>query len=352
MSAFEKREEAFALSPQQRSQWLAGLPAARLELEIKGPLALERLQQRLVALSACHEALRLRVRPEPGLLMPLQVIESTVMAANAFNVEVQAIGADHHQVTLQLPALSADRGTSLRLAQALGSTDAPSVDDEAMTYTQYSAWLYELQADEDAEPGRRFWASQALDELAASELLYRQVRSDCPDAPVTTRLDANPSVSMALDSFCQRHDASPEQVLMTAWGVLLQRLSTGDSPALTLNWVHDCRDDYEELADCWGLFAKPCPCAGNRRRTAILPRRWRTCRCSASKPRNGRNTAASALHSRATPRSTVFSGVGSCPNGSTPWATWHRRSPCWTHRPSPRAWSCCWWPKPPLAAIA
>nr|BFE97817.1 hypothetical protein GCM10020185_83530 [Pseudomonas brassicacearum subsp. brassicacearum] len=238
---------------------MAGLPAARLELEIKGPLALERLQQRLVALSACHEALRLRVRPEPGLLMPLQVIESTVMAANAFNVEVQAIGADHHQVTLQLPALSADRGTLLRLAQALGSTDAPSVDDEAMTYTQYSAWLYELQADEDAEPGRRFWASQALDELAASELLYRQVRSDCPDAPVTTRLDANPSVSMALDSFCQRHDASPEQVLMTAWGVLLQRLSTGDSPALTLNWVHDCRDDYEELADCWGLFAKPLP---------------------------------------------------------------------------------------------
>ncbi|QGA49727.1 non-ribosomal peptide synthetase [Pseudomonas brassicacearum] len=259
MSAFETREEAFALSPQQRSQWLAGLPAARLELEIKGPLALERLQQRLVALSACHEALRLRLRPEPGLLMPLQVVESTVMAADAISVEVHALGDDRHRVTLQLPALSADRGTLLRLAQALGSTDAPSVDDEAMTYTQYSAWLYELQADEDAEPGRRFWADQALDEPAASELLYRQVRNDRPDAPVTTRLYATPSSSMALDSFCQHHDASPEQVLMTAWGVLLQRLSTGDSPALTLNWVHDCRDDYEELADCWGLFAKPLP---------------------------------------------------------------------------------------------
>src|SRR3546814_21004279 len=48
MSAFQPREEAFALSSQQRSQWLAGLPAARLELEIKGPLALERLHQRLV----------------------------------------------------------------------------------------------------------------------------------------------------------------------------------------------------------------------------------------------------------------------------------------------------------------
>lgn len=259
MSAFETREEAFALSPQQRSQWLAGLPAARLELEIKGPLALERLHQRLAALSVCHEALRLRVRPEPGLLMPLQVVESTVMATDAISVEVQAVDGDRQRVTLQLPALSADRGTLLRLAQALGSIEAPSVDDEAMTYTQYSAWLYELQADEDAEPGRRFWASQALDEAAASELLYREVRSDRSDAPVTTRLSANPQLSMALDSFCQRHDASPEQVLMTAWGVLLQRLSSGDSPALTLNWVHDCRDDYEELADCWGLFAKPLP---------------------------------------------------------------------------------------------
>ncbi|WP_411387334.1 non-ribosomal peptide synthetase [Pseudomonas sp. MPB03] len=259
MSAFEKREEAFALSPQQRSQWLAGLPAVRLELEITGPLALERLRQRLVALSDCHEALRLRVRPGPGLLMPLQVVESTVMAADAISVEAHAVGDDRHRVTLQLPALSADRGTLLRLAQALASTDAPTLDDEAMTYTQYSAWLYELQADEDAEPGRRFWASQALDEPAAGELLYRQVRSDRPGAPVTTRLSADPQLSVALDGFCQRHDASPEQILMTAWGVLLQRLSTGDNPALTLNWVHDCRDDYEELADCWGLFAKPLP---------------------------------------------------------------------------------------------
>ncbi|MFL6611208.1 MAG: non-ribosomal peptide synthetase, partial [Pseudomonas sp.] len=259
MSAFEKREEAFALSPQQRSQWLAGLPAVRLALEVKGPLALERLQQRLVALSACHEALRLRVRPEPGLLMPLQIVESAATAANAIEVDVQST-ADHlHRVTLQLPALSADRGTLLRLAQALAATDAPTVDDEAMTYTQYTAWLYELQADEDAEPGRRFWASQALDEPAASELLYRQVRSDRRDVPVTTRLGADPQLSIALDGFCQRHDASPEHVLMTAWGVLLQRLSSGDSPALTLNWVHDCRDDYEELADCWGLFAKPLP---------------------------------------------------------------------------------------------
>ncbi|MBZ9779959.1 amino acid adenylation domain-containing protein [Pseudomonas sp. REP124] len=257
MTAFEQREDAFALSPQQRSQWLAGLPAARLELEVAGELALDRLQERLAAFSAAHEALRLRVRPEPGLQVPLQV--AAAAAPDAIGVEVENLANNLYRVTLQLPALGADRGTLLRLAEALGSASVPAFDEEAMTYTQYSAWLQDLQADEDAALGRQFWAGQALDEQAGGELLYRQVRSDQADAPFTTRLMASTLLSTALDSFCQRHGASPEQVLMTAWGVLLQRLSTGDTPALTLNWVHDCRDDYEELADCWGLFAKALP---------------------------------------------------------------------------------------------
>lgn len=258
MTVFEQPEQAFTLSPQQRSQWLAGLAPVRLELEISGALELEHLHERLAALSACHEALRLRVRPEPGLLMPLQVVEPA-SATGLIDVEVQSLAADLHRVTLQLPALSADRGTLLRLTRALAATDAPAADDEAMTYTQYSAWLHELQADEDAEHGRRFWASQALDEPVGSELLYRQLRTDQTDSPVITSLIANTQLTAALDNYCQGQDVSAEQVLMTAWSMLLQRLSTGDTPALTLNWVHDCRDDYEELEDCWGLFAKALP---------------------------------------------------------------------------------------------
>lgn len=257
MTAYEHREQAFALSPQQRSQWLARLPAPRLTLEVAGELELARLQERLTALGAVHEALRLRVRPEPGLQVPLQVVEAA--APDAISVEVQPLANNLYRVTLQLPALGADRGTLLRLAAALGSASGPQLDDEAMTYIQYSAWLQDLQADEDAEQGRRFWTAQALDEQAAGELLYRQLRSGQAEAPLTTRLSASTLLCTALESFCQRHGASPEHVLMTGWGVLLQRLSTGDTPALTMNWVHDCRDDYEELADCWGLFAKALP---------------------------------------------------------------------------------------------
>ncbi|NWD92305.1 amino acid adenylation domain-containing protein, partial [Pseudomonas sp. K5002] len=244
-------EAAFALSPQQRSQWLANAPPARLTLQVHGAAALAQLHERLASLAAVHDALRLQTRPEPGLQVPLQIVAAT----HTFSVDVQARVEDVYQVTLQLPALAADRGTLLRLAQALGSALAPVPDDEAMTYTQYSAWIHDLQADEDAAQGRQYWAGLALGEQAGTELLYREARSDQAATTLTTSVMLNPALSAALQS----HSAPAEQLLMTAWGVLLQRLSANDSAALTLNWVHDCRDDYEELADCWGLFAKALP---------------------------------------------------------------------------------------------
>lgn len=251
MSLYEQREEAFALSPQQRSQWLAGAPPVNLVLEVHGAQALARLRERLTALAACHDALRLQSRPEPGLQVPLQV----VAASSAISVEVQGLADDVHRVTLQLPALAADRGTLLRLAQALGSAYAPVPDEDAMTYTQYSAWLHDLQADEEAEQGRQFWAAHALGEQAGTALLYREARSDVSTGVLSTDVIVDATLSAAL----QAHAAPVEHLLMTAWGVLLQRLSASDSPSLTLNWVHDCRDDYDELADCWGLFAKALP---------------------------------------------------------------------------------------------
>lgn len=251
MSMYEEREEAFALSPQQRSQWLAGAPAARLVLDVRGTPALAQLQARLTALAACHDALRLQTRPAPGLQVPLQGLA----AACVVLVDVQAQADDVQRVTLHLPALTADHGTLSRLARALGSAQAPVPDDEAMTYTQYSAWLHDLQTDDDAEHGRTFWSEQALGAQASQAVLYRQARSDVPATLLTTEATVNPALSAALQA-----QAEPvEHLLMAAWGVLLQRLSVGDQPALTLNWVHDCRDDYEELADCWGLFAKALP---------------------------------------------------------------------------------------------
>ncbi|MFP6851338.1 MAG: amino acid adenylation domain-containing protein [Pseudomonas sp.] len=250
--------EAFQLSPQQRQRWQSNLPAATLTLDVRGTLDQQALRLRLSGLVQRHEALRLQLCPLPGLRVPLQRI---CPEATDHLLDCQSLTADHHRLHLQLPALGADRGTLLRLTTALAAEMPEGNTDDEMSYTQYSAWLYELQAEDDAELGRRFWREQALEEHSHSELLYREQRSRTATDIRVAQLDGAPELSAMLDAACRRQQVSPSEVLLTAWCVLLQRLSSGDAPVLTMNWVHDCRDDYEELSSCWGLFAKALPLA-------------------------------------------------------------------------------------------
>src|SRR5690606_24557395 len=160
--------EQFQLSPQQRLRWQSGLPAASLTLDLHGAIDLSELHGRLQALVARHEALRLRLCPSPGLRVPLQRIvppSEAMHAETGVHLECQVLGSGHQRLHLQLPALSADRGTLLRLARALAG--GAQSDDEDMSYTQYSAWLYALQDEEDAELGRRYWREHALAEHEA-----------------------------------------------------------------------------------------------------------------------------------------------------------------------------------------
>jgi amino acid adenylation domain-containing protein len=254
--------EQFQLSPQQRLRWQSGLPAASLTLDLHGAIDLSELHGRLQALAARHEALRLRLCPSPGLRVPLQRIvppSEAVHAETGVRLECQVLGSEHQRLHLQLPALSADRGTLLRLARALAGE--AQADDEDMSYTQYSAWLYELQDEEDAELGRRYWREQALGEHESGELPYRQVRLQATADHLIAQLEGTPELTARLETFCRQHQVTPAEVLLTAWCALLQRLTPGDAPALTMNWVHDCRDDYDELAGCWGAFAKSLPLA-------------------------------------------------------------------------------------------
>ncbi|MFK4075383.1 amino acid adenylation domain-containing protein [Ectopseudomonas khazarica] len=254
--------DQFQLSPQQRLRWQAKLPAASLTLDVRGTVDLTEWRRRLQALVARHEALRLRLCPSPGLRVPLQRVAAPSEAARFeehIGLESQALAADRQRLHLQLPALSADRGTLLRLARALAGETPAQADDEDMSYTQYSAWLYELQDEDDAELGRRYWREQALDERSHCELTYRETRAQASAQQQIVQLDGAPDLAAQLDAFCRQRQIAHAEVLLTAWCALLQRLTPGETPALTMNWVHDCRDDYEELANCWGAFAKPLP---------------------------------------------------------------------------------------------
>lgn len=278
---------SFRLSPQQRLRWQSTLPTPMIVLDIQGTLDIRHWQQRLEALVADHEPLRARLHFQPGLKVPLQCISTTgvvnlattpadIAAASpgqeqdepAIQANLASLGENRHQLHLRLPLLSADRGTLLRLARALvAPTPRPENEDgnreecEDTPYSHYTAWLYELQEDDDAEAGRQYWARQCPAQGQSRGLVYRQdTGAEADLAELVLPADAN--LDRALASFCQTSGYSAETVLMTAWAEVLRRLSQDidqDSVTAPLGWVHDCRQDYEELADTWGLFSKTLP---------------------------------------------------------------------------------------------
>ncbi len=282
MTAHHDTDSGFRLSPQQRLRWQAALPAPTMTLDIKGMRDVEQLTARLQALATTHESLRAQLRALPGLNAPLQcpsahgaVSIDTVPplwskpssalpgdeGSGGIRGRLEMLAEGHYRLYLSLPPLSADRGTLLRLARALVAPVTQEQDGNALAYSHYTAWLYELQHDEDAEQGRQYWQRQCPPLWQPRSLAYRQNRA--ADAGLAdSTLPADPRLDRALTSFCRTHDYSPEEVLLTAWGAVLQRLSKGtgdDTTAVPLGWVHDCREDYEELADIWGVFSKTLP---------------------------------------------------------------------------------------------
>lgn len=275
----QETREGFRLSPQQRLRWQTQLPSPSITLDIEGPLDRQGVHRALVALVERHETLRLDLQPSPGLGVPLQIIGDRATAAQrvqwdegqetvadtrtGIGARLETLETGRQRLHLRLPPLGADRGTLLRLAEALAAPPVGDPDPDELSYNQYASWLYELQADEDAAEGRRYWDERGDLAPSSGELFYREPRRDTAGNAVVT-LPAGTELDHALDVFCASGDHAPDEVLITAWGLLLQRLASGpedEASRLILNWMHDCRDDYEELANCWGLFSKGLPLA-------------------------------------------------------------------------------------------
>lgn len=284
----------FRLSPQQRLRWLAELPPPQLVLDISGALDPVRLRRVLEALVTLHESLRTELQPAPGLATPLQVIHAGDTAGqrvhferngeqsgdqvapdhrplagngpSGISVRLTRSDASRHRLRLELPPLSTDRNTLLRLAQALvAEGDANGKHGDDTTYSQYTAWLYELQTDADAVQGRQYWEQQCDASGALPyAMAYRERRqrgNEDPQLALTT-LRVDPTLSRSLDAFCETSGYTQDEVLLAAWSILLQRLDVhhgGDTAPLPLAWIHDCREDYDELASCWGLFSRALP---------------------------------------------------------------------------------------------
>lgn len=286
MTSYQATMTNFRLSPQQRLCWQSQQPAPSLELEILGDFDQLQWLQTLQTIVTEQEVMRSKLQKQPGLRLPLQGISEqgcvAIISSTKQSLEDDAelahldIRADltpqennSYRLHLTLPPLSADRGTLLRLAQTLADqttqTCAQSClesDDEATSYSHYSAWLYDLQEDEDAEEGKRYWAQQCPEHWQPVGLVYQQQSHGVTGDMVEITSACDEMFVQNLSSFCRQHEVTEETVLITAWASVLRRLSLDygqDGTMTPLGWVHDCRRDYEELANTWGMFSRPLP---------------------------------------------------------------------------------------------
>lgn len=173
---------------------------------------------------------------------------------------------DQYQFVLTVPALSADRGSLVRLLKELANNyDTGAVprehDEEDIDYPQFIEWLYDMQEDESADEGLRFWQKQCDKSLDQASLPLLKANAANTDAHTPPSCMLKSTVLTKLQQIAASADCDLEDILMSAWACLISRHLNGrETQRLCLSWLHDCRDDYEELQNTLGLFERPFPC--------------------------------------------------------------------------------------------
>ncbi|WP_086932861.1 AMP-binding protein [Agarilytica rhodophyticola] len=199
----------------------------------------------------------------------------TTLSCDLFPGENQAC----HYLVVAMPALSADRGSLTRFTRALAAayqSDYYVDEDEFIGYPQFSEWLYDMAEDETAEQAHSFWQKHtaAAKEQGLPEFLLKRSHTNhayCysnPEdyAPLCESLSpelrqqlvtlAQEKVHMDEDA-CQDDSDPLESLLLLAWASLLSRHTQTNT--VHISWLHDCREDYEELTSSFGLFLRPLP---------------------------------------------------------------------------------------------
>jgi amino acid adenylation domain-containing protein len=224
----------YRLSPQQRRIWTGqegGAPwAARLVVEIVGPLDETRLERALRSVVDRHEILRSCFVTPRGLRWPLQVVggdQRPVLRPSAeplpavdlgrlplLDASLARAGADSHWLTLAIPSLCAD-------ARSLGLVFEELVDQYGLVSRPRPRLQYAHYADWRLEAG-------ATGEAPAEEIRSPELPAERPASG--GRFDDRASVPLLLDGVAVDRLAaalaSPvEIVVLAAWLALLHRLS-------------------------------------------------------------------------------------------------------------------------------
>lgn len=128
-------------------------------------------------------------------------------------------------------------------------------DDEAMQYADVAAWQNELLEDEDSAAGLEYWREVDLASGAGLTLAFERPSGGEFEAELYTR-DLTSVQFAGLERAATGKQASTRDFLLTAWLVLLRRLS-GQSELLVGMGANGRQ--YEELEEPLGLLERSLP---------------------------------------------------------------------------------------------
>ncbi|CAI8726110.1 arthrofactin-type cyclic lipopeptide synthetase C [Pseudomonas sp. IT-P260] len=266
------RDQRLPLSfAQQRLWFLAQMDGGHsaynipVGLRLRGRLDEDALQRALARIVARHESLRSRfsqiddqpqvliLPAESGLLLAVEDLRQHPQADNAlrglieeqacasFNLQHDALlrgrlvrlADDHHVLLLTLHHIIADgwsMGVLTRELAALYQAFSRGEDDPlpplALQYTDYAVWQRRWLSGEVLQRQSDYWQQTLAGAPALLSLPTdrpRPPQQDYSGSRVDMLLDQH--LSAGLKALCQRRAVTPYMVIMSAWAMLLSRLS-------------------------------------------------------------------------------------------------------------------------------
>jgi len=155
-----------------------------------------------------------------------------------------------------------DEGTVARIREVLIGTREANIEPE-MQYLDYANWISELQEDEDAADAVSFWNGFQWHDLPSVELnerlssIERRLERKSGRKAAKVRVPFSREIQDVLTQKAQTLEVEPQTIALVTWAALLQRVSGREQ--FQLSRYHDCREDYEELDDCFGLVQQRLP---------------------------------------------------------------------------------------------
>ncbi|MCA1682474.1 MAG: amino acid adenylation domain-containing protein [Actinobacteria bacterium] len=289
--------DSFQVSPQQEHLWAREPegPAACVQAlaELKGPLDESAVEAALRRVVERHESLRTTFVRQPGMRIPVQVVNEKLDPAFAA-VDLAGAGsgerevrreqalrdelvrpfdfaggplvralllrdrADRHELALTVSGLCADpESVRLLLGELVDVlTDSGSLVEDPLQYADFSAWQRELLDSEEDEARRaaEFWAG--LGEATAPTVPFAHAASSGRGEFAEVAAEVDEELAGHIRAAAEAYGTTASVFVQAAWQVVLGRLS-GET-TVTVSLLESDRR-HADLYGAIGAFSRPVP---------------------------------------------------------------------------------------------